>query len=129
MITSPYPVRSSEEERNVNTLILVHRKHLLDQWIARLTNVVRKDGHHPIIFMNCGPLRYKVDDRKQAEFRPFEHKAIVRRTDFRLPDDLCGLMYPAIHELYSALICDDRRNNMIVEDVLKAVKENRFPIC
>jgi hypothetical protein len=29
--------------------------------------VVRKDGHHPIIFMQCGPIRYRVDDRKQAE--------------------------------------------------------------
>ncbi|MGD2271646.1 MAG: DEAD/DEAH box helicase family protein, partial [Desulfobacterales bacterium] len=28
--------------------------------------VTRKDGHHPIIFMNCGPVRYKVDDKKQA---------------------------------------------------------------
>jgi hypothetical protein len=71
---------------------------------------------------------YKVDDRKQAEFRPFDHKVIVRKTDFRLPDHLCGLVYPAMHEVYSALIDDDRRNNMIVEDVLKVVKENRFPI-
>jgi superfamily II DNA or RNA helicase len=193
-------------KRNVNTLVLVHRKHLLDQWIARLTNfldidaeevgqirggkrdpkgmidvaliqslnkkgivddvvgeygylivdechhipatsfevvarrckakyvtglsatVIRKEGDHPIIFMNCGPLRYKVDDRKQAEFRPFEHKVIVRETDFRLPDLLSGLVYPAMHEVYSALVCDDRRNNMIVGDVLKVVKENRFPI-
>ncbi|MCD4805424.1 MAG: DEAD/DEAH box helicase family protein, partial [Desulfobacterales bacterium] len=131
-------------KRGVNTLILVHRRELLDQWVARLSNfleldpkkigqigrgkrkpsgiidvaiiqsisrkgavddivgeygylvvdechhisarsfeiatrqckakyvtglsatVIRKDGHHPIIFMNCGPVRYKVDDRKQA---------------------------------------------------------------
>jgi hypothetical protein len=33
--------------------------------------VTRKDGHHPIIFMNCGPVRYKVDDKKQAAKRPF----------------------------------------------------------
>ena len=58
--------------------------------------VVRKEGDHPIIFMSCGPLRYRVDDRKQAEFRPFDHKVIVRKTDFRLPNHLCGLMYPAL---------------------------------
>ena len=23
--------------------------------------VTRKDGHHPIIFMQCGPVRYRVD--------------------------------------------------------------------
>ena len=193
-------------KRNVNTLVLVHRKHLLDQWIFHLTNfldidveevgqirggkrdpkgridvaliqslnkkgivddvvgeygylivdechhisatsfeavarrckakyvtglsatVVRKEGNHPIIFMSCGPLRYKVDDRKQAEFRPFEHKVIVRKSDFMLPDHLCGLVYPAMHEVYSALICDERRNNMLVEDLVKVVKANRFPI-
>ncbi len=28
--------------------------------------VTRKDGHHPIIFMQCGPIRYRVDARRQA---------------------------------------------------------------
>ena len=28
--------------------------------------VIRKDGHHPIIYMNCGPVRFKVDDKKEA---------------------------------------------------------------
>ena len=28
---------------------------------------IRKDGHEPIIFMQCGPLRYKVDALQQAE--------------------------------------------------------------
>jgi len=27
---------------------------------------VRQDGHHPIIFMHCGPVRYKVDARVDA---------------------------------------------------------------
>jgi superfamily II DNA or RNA helicase len=26
--------------------------------------VARKDGHHPIIFMQCGPVRYRVDARQ-----------------------------------------------------------------
>jgi superfamily II DNA or RNA helicase len=34
----------------------------------------RRDGHHPIIFMHCGPIRYSVDAKKQAEKRPFEHQ-------------------------------------------------------
>jgi len=42
--------------------------------------VTRKDGHHPIIFMQCGPVRYRIDARKQAASRPFEHKVIFRRT-------------------------------------------------
>jgi superfamily II DNA or RNA helicase len=32
--------------------------------------VTRKDGHHPITFMQCGPIRYRVDARKQAASSP-----------------------------------------------------------
>jgi superfamily II DNA or RNA helicase len=35
---------------------------------------------------------------------------------------------PAIHEVYAALISDEGRNNMIVEDVLAAVRANRSPV-
>ena len=28
--------------------------------------VTRKDGHHPIIFMQCGPVRYRVNAKSQA---------------------------------------------------------------
>lgn len=193
-------------KRGVNTLILVHRRELLDQWVARLSNfleldpkkigqigrgkrkpsgiidvaiiqsisrkgavddivgeygylvvdechhisarsfeiatrqckakyvtglsatVIRKDGHHPIIFMNCGPVRYKVDDRKQADKRPFNHKVIVRSTNFQIPEPLINKEFLMIHDLYSALIVDEKRNQMIVEDVIKAVNEGRIPV-
>ena len=42
----------------------------------------RQDGHHPIIFMQCGPIRYKVDAKAQAEKRSFEHYLIPRFTVF-----------------------------------------------
>ena len=45
--------------------------------------VARKDGHHPIIFMQCGPVRHRVDARAQAAERPFEHFALVQPTSFR----------------------------------------------
>ena len=45
--------------------------------------VTRKDGHHPIIFMQCGPLRHRVNAREQAASRPFEHAVLVRSTGFR----------------------------------------------
>jgi len=32
--------------------------------------VARKDGHHPIIFMQCGPVRHRVAARAQAAARP-----------------------------------------------------------
>lgn len=90
--------------------------------------VTRKDGHQPIIFMQCGPLRYKVNDRDQADKRPFDHKVIVRQTKFQLPPHLQNIATQSIQEIYSALEKDDDRNQMIVEDVVAAVQENRFPV-
>ena len=147
-------------QRGVNTLVLVHRRQLLDQWIERLSTflempaksigrigggrsrptgmldvaiiqslvrkgvvndcvaeyghvivdechhlsahsfeqvtrqakarfvvglsatVARKDGHHPIIFMQCGPVRHRVNARAQAASRPFEHFVLVQPTAF-----------------------------------------------
>ncbi len=148
-------------QRGVNTLVLVHRRQLLDQWIERLSTflglpaksigrigggrsratgaidvaiiqslvkkgavndlvadygqvivdechhlsaqsfeqvarqakarfvvglsatVARKDGHHPIIFMQCGPVRHRVNARAQAAARPFEHFVLVQPTTFQ----------------------------------------------
>ena len=90
--------------------------------------VTRKDGHHPIIFMQCGPVRYKVNDRDQAEKRPFDHKVIVRPTKFQLPSHLQNIAAQSIQDVYSSLEKDDERNQMIVEDVIEAVQANRFPV-
>ena len=193
-------------KRSVNTLILVHLKELLHQWIARLNDflyvspndigqigggkrkptgiidvatiqslgrkgvvddivakygylivdechhisarsfeivarqckakyvtglsatVTRKDGHHPIIFMNCGPVRYKVDDKKQAAARPFAHSVIVRETNFMMPVSFEADQYNAIHEIYKALTQSNARNQVIVSDVMNAIENNRFPV-
>ncbi len=192
--------------RGVNTLVLVHRKHLLDMWVDRLSHflglepqeigrigggrrepsglidvgiiqslsakgvvddivgeygylmvdechriaarsfeivarqskaryvtglsatVTRQDGHHPIIFMQCGPVRFRVDDRKQAEKRPFGHRVILRRTGFELPKALTERADLPIHEVYKALIMDEARNDMISHDVLTAIAEGRSPV-
>ena len=45
--------------------------------------VTRKDGHHPIIFMQCGPVRHRVDAKAQAAARPFAHTVMVRPTAFQ----------------------------------------------
>ena len=90
--------------------------------------VTRKDGHHPIIFMQCGPVRYRVNDRVQADKRPFEHKVIVRPTSFHLPSYLQNAAAQAIQEVYSMLASDIQRNEMIVEDVMAVVQANRFPV-
>jgi superfamily II DNA or RNA helicase len=78
----------------------------------------RQDGHHPIIFMHCGPIRYSVDARKQAEKRPFEHYVIPRLTSFRAPLEEEG-KEPSIQRLYAAIAENEQRNQRIVEDVLR----------
>jgi superfamily II DNA or RNA helicase len=78
----------------------------------------RQDGHHPIIFMHCGPIRYRVDARKQAEKRPFDHYVIPRLTSFRAPLEEEG-KEPSIQRLYAAIAVNEPRNERIVEDVLR----------
>ncbi len=90
--------------------------------------VVRKDGHHPIIFMQCGPVRYRVSDRAQAERHPFDHKVIARPTNFRLPPHLQNVIAQPIQDLYAMLAKDDERNQLIVEDVMRAVGAKRSPV-
>jgi superfamily II DNA or RNA helicase len=80
------------------------------------------------IFMNCGPVRYKVDDKKQATERPFAHKVIVRETNFRMPASFEADQYTAIHEIYKALLQSNERNQFIVTDVINAIHDNRFPV-
>ena len=90
--------------------------------------VTRKDGHQPIIFMQCGPVRYMVNDRDQADKRPFSHKVIVRPTKFQLPSHLQNIAAQSIQEVYSSLEKDDDRNQMIVDDVVAAIHVKRFPV-
>ena len=86
---------------------------------------IRKDGHHPIIFMQCGPIRFRVDPKKHAALRPFQHVVIPRGTVFQLPP---SPKPRPIQELYRLLADNPRRNAQIVEDVLSAVKAGRSTI-
>ncbi len=90
--------------------------------------VARKDGHHPIIFMQCGPVRFHVSDKAQMRKRPFTHTVFVRQTDFRLPPYFSDASLLPIQEVYDLLSKDDRRNRIIADDVIRAVREGRFPI-
>jgi len=99
------------------------------RYVAGLSaTVTRKDGHHPIIFMQCGPIRYKVDDRKQAESRAFNHRVIVRPTSFQLPLYLQSSQTQSIQEIYTLLVNDEERNRMIIDDVVGAVMAKRNPV-
>lgn len=192
--------------RGVNTLILVHRQQLLEQWVARLESFldvspkqigrigagkrkptglidvaliqglcrkgvvddivgqygqlivdechhisavsfeqvareckakyvlglsatpIRKDGHHPIIFMQCGSVRFKDSAADRAVTQPFAHQFIVRQTGFELPPELATQEHPAIQEIYRCLVVDEARNAMIIEDIVAAIRVGRHPI-
>lgn len=192
--------------RGVNTLVLVHRRQLLDQWVERLATfldvpaktigrigggrrrstgmidvaviqslvregivddcvagyghlifdechhlsaqsfeqvarqtkarfvtglsatVARKDGHHPIIFMQCGPIRYRTNAKLQAAAHPFGHDVLVQPTAFipnRSPEADKRVEFQT---LYRELVADDLRNDRICGDVVEAVHDGRSPL-
>lgn len=193
-------------QRRVNTLVLVHRRQLLDQWVERLrafldlpaksigcigggrkrftgtldvaliqslvrkgivddrisgyghivvdechhlpaysfeqvagrakakfvtgltATIARKDGHHPIVLMQCGPVRYRVDARRQAAIRPFEHHVFVRPTAFRPLREPNSDERLQFHDLCSELVNDEGRNLLVCEEVIEAVREGRSPL-
>ncbi len=186
-------------ERKVNTLILVHRTQLMDQWASRLSSFlgidekqigklgggkrkpgglidialmqslnrkgevdnrianygqiivdechhlsafsfeqilksakakfvlgltatpIRRDGHHPIIFMQCGPIRYRANEKHQH--RPFDHEVSPQKTGFKLPAET-----EAIHEIYAYLAQSQERNQKIVQDVKASLASGRSPL-
>jgi superfamily II DNA or RNA helicase len=85
----------------------------------------RRDGLHPILEMQLGPVRFAVDAKSQAARRPFEHRLIVRDTTF-----VGGALDPTqgIQTLYAALAGDEHRNRLILDDVGQAIQEGRSPI-
>lgn len=83
----------------------------------------RQDGHQPIIFMQCGPIRYKVDAKAQAEKRNFEHYLIPRFTAFRSSN-----ADKQVTELYKELAENQFRNQFIIGDILEALSSGRTPI-
>ena len=191
--------------RRVNTLVLVHRRQLMDQWVARLgafldlpassigqvgggkrkptgvvdvaviqslvrgdevddivadyghlivdechhlsavsfekvasrakvkyvlglsATVTRQDGHHPIVFMQCGPVRLRASAKSLARQRPFTHRALLRPTAFRLPENIVEERLP-IQQVYAALAEDEARNDLIFDDVLNALEAGRSPL-
>ena len=89
--------------------------------------VARKDGHHPIIFMQCGPVRHRVDAKTQATARPFAHTVIVRPTAFQAAN-VEKDQRVQFQSLYRELIGDETRNQRICDDVIQAVRDGRSPL-
>lgn len=84
----------------------------------------RRDGHQPIIEMQCGPIRHTMT--VAAELETAVRRVLVeRRSAFDaavLPPD------PGIQEVLGAVAADERRTQEIAGDVLAEVGEGRFPL-
>ena len=89
--------------------------------------VTRKDGHHPIIAMQCGPIRYSVSARSEAAKRPFDHVVRIRKTSFRHSGGPASEPL-TIQELFRAVAIDEERNALIFDDVLHALDAGRSPV-
>lgn len=99
------------------------------RYVAGLSaTVARKDGHHPIIFMQCGPVRHQVSAKSQAAESGLRHRARERHTRFRLPEPLAMAERPSMPAIYAALAEDEARNDLIFDDVLKSLEAKRSPI-
>ncbi len=78
---------------------------------------IRRDGHHPIIFMQCGPIRHTA---ARPETTPARLEVCPRYLPTpTIPSEA------AIQEVFRTLAHDDERNRRITEDTLNAVNEGR----
>ena len=85
---------------------------------------IRKDGHQPIIFMQCGKIRFTADAKSQMENQGFKRLLIPRFTSYRnMTQD--NKTYVQITQDLSE---DNIRNGFIVEDVRIAIQEGRTPL-
>lgn len=89
--------------------------------------VARKDGHHPIIVMQCGPVRHRVDARSEAAKRPFDHVVQIRDTSFQLQATF-DTSAPSIQDVFNRMIADEARNDLIFDDVLRALEAGGSPV-
>ena len=85
---------------------------------------IRKDGHQPIIFMQCGPIRYTADAKHQMQMQSFSRLLVPRFTHYHDVIDKNLPYMQIIHQLAE----DEYRNRLIVDDVCIALKEGRTPL-
>lgn len=85
----------------------------------------RRDGHHPIVAMQCGPVRYTIDAEATPGRTAIELQVIRRDTAFDpsvLPTDA------GIQEIYGALAEDSERSEIVVRDACELVSQGRSPL-
>jgi superfamily II DNA or RNA helicase len=80
----------------------------------------RKDGLQKILFLQCGPIRHRIDlDHSEEQSRT----VFVREFSLRLPAEKDRL---PIHQIWEHLIQSGERNTAIASDVVSSFEEHRF---
>jgi superfamily II DNA or RNA helicase len=82
----------------------------------------RRDGHQPIIAMQCGPIRHTLHADADAAFGL---RVIRRETAI---DPMLLPREPGIQEVYAALAADEARLELIASDTREMLDEGRAPI-
>lgn len=77
----------------------------------------RRDGHQPIIFMQCGPIRHRA---KAAETTPHTLQVKPHTVYTQPPADTEN-----IQGLFQCIIDDPARNERIAEDAIRAYQKGR----
>lgn len=85
----------------------------------------RRDGHQPIIHLQCGPTRFSLDRKQLATDEGFTRRLILRETGFSLSDTDSE---KTIQEIYAQLTADRQRNSLILDDIRQSLAEGRSPI-
>lgn len=84
----------------------------------------RKDRLEKLLYLQCGPIRHTVP--MIANHGSANRLVVVRRSSIALPSDTEARL--AIHEVWSALIADEGRLQMIVADIRACIEEGRRPL-
>jgi superfamily II DNA or RNA helicase len=100
-------------------------------FLGASANGKRKDGRHPLIYMQFGPVRYTVDPKQLIAESGMAHIYRQRRTPFKLSAELVEALKvgdASPQEVYRALAEDEARNYMIFDDVLRSMDRGRCPV-
>jgi superfamily II DNA or RNA helicase len=79
---------------------------------------IRRDGHQPIIFMQCGPIRYKASS-PAGTLHELEVKPLIRQAQIDLP------VPTSIQDVFRQLASDQTRTESIAAEIQASFKQGR----
>ena len=82
----------------------------------------RRDGHQPIITMQCGPVRHTISEPQACEGAAVGRRVIRRDTHF---DPSVLPTQASIQEIYGALANDDDRLGLVTTDIRELARADR----